>query len=361
MCRSQSTMSTDYGVRRILGDLPALGGRIKEVPEDFVVEELPAYEPCGTGGFLYLWVQKRDFPAERLAREVGHRLGIKPQDVGIAGLKDRRAVTRQWVSVPDTCADRLKDFDDDSLRILATSRHGNKLRAGHTRGNSFQIRIRGLEADSALELRRRTDSLRALGLPNAFGPQRFGHDGETARLGWALVNGERPRLNPWLKKLACSAVQSDLFNDWLDRRIADGLFRVALEGDILAHSPRGGMFVCADPTAEQPRVDRFEIVPAGPMFGPKMLPADSKARERERELLASRNLPENWQPEGSLFAGTRRRALVSVPDLSITEDGEGLNLGFSLPSGSYATVLLAELLGHDSKTTNGEILDEDGE
>lgn len=354
-------MTPDYGVRRILGDLPPLGGRIKAVPEDFIVEELPAYEPTGTGGFLYLWVQKRDFPAERLAREIGHRLGIKPQDVGIAGLKDRRAVTRQWVSVPDSCSDRLPDFDDDSLRVLSVSRHGNKLRAGHTRGNSFQIRIRGLENESASELRRRTEALRALGLPNAFGPQRFGRDGETARLGWALVNGERPRLNPWLKKLACSAVQSDLFNDWLDRRIADGLSRVALEGDILAHSPRGGMFSCADPAAEQPRLDRFEVVPAGPMFGPKMLAAGSRALERERELLASRNLPDGWQPEGALFAGTRRRALVPVPDLAITEEGEGLTLGFSLPSGSYATVLLAELLGQDSRITSGEILDEDGE
>jgi len=97
------------------------------------------------------------------------------------------------------------------------------------------------------------------------------------------------------------------------------------------------------------------------MFGPKMLPAGSKALERERELLASRNLPEGWLPEGALFAGTRRRALVPVPDLSITEDPEGLVLGFSLPSGSYATVMLAELLGRDSKTTNEELLDEDGE
>lgn len=352
-------MSTDYGVRRILGELPALGGRLKSVPEDFVVEELPAYEPCGTGGFLYLWLQKRDFPAERLAREIGHRLGIKPLDVGIAGMKDRRAVTRQWVSVPDTCADRLEAIDDDSLRVLAVTRHGNKLRSGHTRGNRFQVRIRGLAPESAGELRARAERLRTLGLPNAFGPQRFGHGGETARLGWALVNGEAPRLNPWLKKLACSAVQSELFNQWLDCRIADGLLRTALEGDILAHAPRGGMFLCADPATDQPRVERFEIVPAGPMFGPKMLATGAKALDRERELLASRNLPEGWLPSGALFAGTRRRALVAVPDMGIREDGEGIILDFSLPSGSYATVLLAELLGQDSRILCGDIPDED--
>ncbi|MFM7540936.1 MAG: tRNA pseudouridine(13) synthase TruD [Planctomycetota bacterium] len=354
-------MSSGYGVRRILGDLPPLGGRIKALPEDFVVEELPAYEPCGSGGFLYLWVQKRDFPAERLAREVGHRLGIRPQDVGIAGLKDRRAVSRQWISVPDSCSDRLTDFDDESLKILAVNRHGNKLRAGHTRGNRFQIRIRDLPGESVGELQRRTESLRVKGMPNAFGPQRFGHGGETARLGWALVRGERPRLNPWLKKLACSAVQSDLFNSWLDRRIADGLERRALEGDVLAHSPRGGMFVCSDPASDQPRLDRLEVVPAGPMFGQKMLPASSSALERERELLLARDLDAGWLPEGSLFAGTRRRALVPVPDLAMSHDQEGVTLGFSLPSGSYATVLLAELLGIDSKTSGGEILDEDGE
>lgn len=353
-------MSSPYEVRRILGDIPSLGGRIKSVPEDFRVEEIPAYEPCGSGGFLYLWLEKYDFPAERLAREVGFRLGIKPQDVGIAGLKDRRAITRQWVSVPIECESRLADFDDGLLRILGVTRHSNKLRTGHVRGNRFTIRVRELSGEGMEELPRRAERLRATGLPNAFGPQRFGHGGETARLGWAWVRGEKVRLNPWLKKLACSAVQSELFNAWLDSRIADGLLRSALPGDVMAHSPRGGMFVCEDSAAEQERLNRFEIVPAGPMFGPKMLPARDEARARELALLSVRGLEPGWEPSGALFTGTRRRSVIPVPDLAWTSDTEGVTVSFSLPSGSYATVLLGELLGPDIRQTGEEMPDEDG-
>ena len=353
-------MSSSYEVRRILGDVPGLGGRIKAIPDDFLVEEIPAYEPCGTGGFLYLWVEKCDFPAEKLAREVGFRLGVKPQDVGIAGLKDRRAITRQWVSVPIQCEERLADFDDGLLRILGVSRHGNKLRTGHVRGNRFTIRVRDLSAEGKEELPRRAERLRATGLPNAFGPQRFGHGGETARLGWSMVRGEKVRLNPGLKKLACSAVQSELFNAWLDRRIADGLLRVALPGDVMAHSPRGGMFVCETPAVEQERVDRFEIVPAGPMFGPKMLPAREEALVREQELISGRGLQPGWEPSGALFTGTRRRAVIPVPDLAWTSDEDGVVVKFSLPSGSYATVLLSELLGPDISPACEEMPDEDG-
>src|SRR5262245_30849282 len=111
--------------------LPGIGGRIKVVPEDFEVEEIPAYEPSGSGEHLYLLSEKRGMGAEYFQRQVAKRLGIANQDVGTAGLKDRNAITRQWVAVPARVEDRVKDLDGDGIRVLNLSRHTNKLKPGH--------------------------------------------------------------------------------------------------------------------------------------------------------------------------------------------------------------------------------------
>src|SRR5215831_12669589 len=128
----------------VTADLPGIGGRIKSAPEDFEVEEVPAYQPSGKGDFLYLWIEKRDMGAEYFLRQVARRLGISPGEVGSAGLKDRRAVTRQMISVPASVEERLRDLEGDGIRVLRVSRHGNKIRAGHLHGNRFQIMVRDI-------------------------------------------------------------------------------------------------------------------------------------------------------------------------------------------------------------------------
>src|SRR5947208_1918807 len=112
-------------------DLPGIGGRIKQEPEDFDVEEIPAYEPSGTGAFLYLWIEKRGMGAEYFARTIARRLAIPVSEVGTAGLKDRQAVTRQMVSVPAEAEAQLPQLEGEGLRVLRVSRHGNKLKSGH--------------------------------------------------------------------------------------------------------------------------------------------------------------------------------------------------------------------------------------
>src|SRR6516165_871940 len=136
----------------LTADLPGIGGRIKAIPEDFEVEEIPAYEPSGGGDFLYLWIEKRDMGAEYFVRQVAKRLDIPVGEVGTAGLKDRHAVTRQMVSVPARAEDRLNQLDGDGIRLLNVNRHGNKLKPGHLHGNRFRILLRDVVADAAERL-----------------------------------------------------------------------------------------------------------------------------------------------------------------------------------------------------------------
>jgi tRNA pseudouridine13 synthase len=236
----------------LTAELPGIGGQLRTVPEDFEVEEIPAYPPSGEGNFLYLWVEKRDMGAEFFTRHLARRLGIPEAEVGTAGLKDRHAVTRQMVSVPAFAEDRLPQLEGDGVRVLSVGRHSNKLKPGHLHGNRFRILIRGAAADSAERLPALLERIRRDGLPNFYGTQRFGRDGETLRLGLDLLSGANVRVRSgFLRKLALSAAQSGLFNDYLARRMRDGLLRKVLPGDVMAKWPFGGMFVAQDVPAEQ--------------------------------------------------------------------------------------------------------------
>jgi len=330
----------------VADDLAGIGGRIKVEPDDFDVTEIPAYEPAGEGDHLYLWVEKRSMGAEYFVRQVARRLDIPTAEVGTAGLKDRHAVTRQWVSVPAAAEPRLGQLDGDGIRLLQTSRHGNKLKAGHLRGNRFRILVRGVAADAAVRLPALVERLRARGLPNYYGTQRFGRDGETLAIGWATLRGTgKPPRNPMLKRLSLSAVQSDLFNAYLAQRVRDDLLHTVLAGDVLAKWPFGGMFVARDVPVEQARLDAREVVPAGPIFGHKTFPAEGVALEREQAVLAASGLTrEMLLGQRKLLPGTRRHALVYLDDLAAVPEEAGVRLSFTLPAGSYATVVLAEVM-----------------
>ncbi len=330
----------------LTADLPGIGGRIKVEPEDFVVEEIPAYLPSGQGDFLYLWIEKRDMGAEYFVRQIARRLELAPGEVGSAGMKDRQAVTRQWISVPVRAAPRLAQLEGDGLRVLNVSRHGNKLKPGHLHGNRFSILVRDCVADAEVRLAALRERIEREGLPNFYGPQRFGRDGDTVRLGMALLRGDRVerRLSPFLRKLALSAAQSALFNHYLALRMADGLFRRVLPGDVLAKWPFGGMFVAQDVAREQARFDTREVVSAGPMFGKKTFAAADEAAARERAVLEDAQLtPEAFRAHGKLLAGTRRHNLIYLGEMLTVKENFGARLTFTLASGCYATVLLREL------------------
>lgn len=325
-------------------DLPGAGGRIRVRNEDFEVDEVPSYEPVGSGDHLYLWVEKRGMAPEFFARTIAQKLGISPGAVGTAGLKDRHAITRQWVSVPKECAENIARLDGDAMRVLKTGLHTNKLKPGHLRGNRFRILIR--EANRQAPIETILDRIRTQGLPNYYGPQRFGREGSTVELGWQCLAGKAPRrIRPFLFRFALSAVQSLLFNDYLSRRVRDGLFRKVIAGDVMAKWPLGGMFVAREVETEQHRFDARETVTAGPMYGKRTYPAEALAAERESAVLRDNNLsPASFGGFGKLVLGTRRHNLIYLDDLAANWEAEGLRLTFTLPAGSYATVLLAEVM-----------------
>jgi tRNA pseudouridine13 synthase len=328
----------------LTAELPGIGGRIRVQVDDFEVEEVPSYEPCGTGDHLFLWVEKRGMAPEYFARTIAQKLGISPGAVGTAGLKDRHALTRQWVSVPRECEPNVGKLEGEGIRVLKTGRHTNKLKPGHLRGNRFRILIR--QADRSGNAEAILDRIRTQGLPNFYGPQRFGRDGSTVALGLQCLAGKAPRrIRPFLFRFALSAVQSLLFNDYLARRIRDGLYRTVLPGDVLAKWPVGGLFVAQDVATEQARFDAKQIVTAGPMFGKKTFPAEGVAAEREAMVLRDNGLsPVSFAGFGKLVLGTRRHNLVYLDDLAAAWEPDGLRLAFTLPAGSYATVLLAEVM-----------------
>lgn len=341
-------------------DLKGIGGRIRVRDEDFEVEEVPSYEPSGSGDHLYLWIEKKGVAPEFFAQTIARKLGTHPGNVGTAGLKDRHAVTRQWVSVPKECEPRVSKLDGDGVRVLKTGLHTNKLKPGHLRGNRFTILIRDAnrEADASAILER----IRTEGLPNYYGPQRFGRDGGTVDLGFQCLAGKAPRrVRPFLFRFALSAVQSLLFNDYLSRRLKDGLFRTVIEGDVMTKWPLGGMFVARDVPTDQARFDARETVTAGPMFGKKTFPAEAVAAEREAAVLRDNGLSiGSFGGFGKLVMGTRRQNLIYLDDLTFGWEPDGFRLSFTLPAGSYATVLLAELM-KTSITEDADTPDGDGE
>jgi tRNA pseudouridine13 synthase len=348
-------------------DLAGTGGVLRSHPEDFVVEELPAYEPSGSGDHVFVTIEKRSLTTPQAVEAIARALGIRSADIGWAGMKDRHAVTRQQLSLPPPCTpEAALDLRLDGIAILAAARHPHKLRTGHLRGNRFVLTVRQLAVDAETAAGRAAAILARLarppGCPNWYGEQRFGADGDNAARGRALLaaagdarggGGRHRRGDGRQQRFLLSALQSSLFNEYLRRRLADGLFDRVLEGDLLAKRS-GGQFTCTEPAVDQARLDAGELVPTGPMYGHSMRTPTpgSPAFAREAAQLAAEGLSlDSFRPAGKLAEGTRRPIAVDLgePGAAVSaRDPAAIEVTFRLPAGAYATVVMREIVKGES-------------
>jgi tRNA pseudouridine13 synthase len=330
---------------------PVLGQvAIRRSVEDFQVEELPLYQPSGSGDHAWLWIEKRGLTTQQVIAAIGDDLGIRAVDVGVAGQKDRWAVTRQFVSIPGRFATAAVAVQRPGLQVLSVTHHKNKLRTGHLRGNRFSLRLCPPEGNRWTESDRtavadRLQLLQQAGFPNYYGIQRFGRGGATVQDGLRLLRGRLPK-DYWpenqsrtMTRLVLNAVQSGVFNLVLSQRVQDGTAGTPLPGDVVIR--QGGIKPFLFPPANNPA----GFIPAGPLPGPDMVRSTDAVLEIEAAALA--RLGTTWKDFTRfrrITSGGRRKFLEFPEDTSVSLEPDGqLLLNFTLTSGTYATALLREL------------------
>ncbi len=370
--------------------------------------ERPLYEPCGDGEHLYLTVRKTNMSHEELVRRVAKEFGVSNREVGTAGRKDLRAVTTQSISVhlPGKQIDAPNTIG--SVEVLSSSWHTNKLRLGHLLGNHFSLSLREVEVHAFEHIEKRLDALKKNGLPNAFGPQRFGNSENNHTLGLAIVledwdavvrtllqgenrhnmfvsEGEyKKALDTWpfgqpaernilqalsqgkssqqacktihkqVRKLWVNAFQSAMFNKVLHERLQDGTWDTILDGDLVWNEDGGGRtFEITSEDVESSdileRVRSFAISPSGPLWGEKMRLPSAEVLELEQSVLSSFGVNEAHLSQMKKIAkGARRPLRVQVGNpiasMGSVSNGDFVGVEFDLPSGSYATVVIQYLL-----------------
>ena len=323
---------------------PQASGLIRSCPEDFVVEEIPRITPEGVGSHLWLWVEKRSANTDWVARELAKAAGCPMRDVGYAGLKDRHAVTRQWFSVPgsDVAAENLESMEIEDSQVLEIHKHTRKLKRGTLNGNRFNLRIRSFKGDIA-QTEQRLEQIRVGGVPNYFGPQRFGLNGGNVEKGYRLLK-RRARMQRNKKSIYLSAIRSFMFNHLLAERVRQGNWNTIIDGDLAMLDGTQSIFPCEMPDTEiAERCGCHDIHPTGPMPGENGTQVMVEAAKLEQSVLSE------WPELIDILVSDRvqasRRSLRLIPaDLEWVFENGNLELSFVLPPGAYATTVLREIL-----------------
>jgi tRNA pseudouridine13 synthase len=323
-------------------------GKIRCVDEDFIVDEVPAYPPAGHGGHLFVRFEKRGLTTREAVTHLANALGVNPRDVGVAGQKDKRAVTTQWASFERVEPDAALSLEVPNVRVLAAVPHPHKLRTGHVRANRFELIIR--EASDLVAAHEVIAQLQHEGCPNYYGEQRFGVGERNVERACAMLRGEmRAPRDRFERKMLMSALQSSLFNRWLAERVTEGIYARPLLGDLLRKEDTGGLFINQDNDDALRRMQAWEVSATGPMFGASMRRAEAEAGAREQAIFESSGLTADmFAAHAKSGEGTRRAARVRLSDCEVERTDLGLRLRFTLPAGAYATTVLREVMKSDA-------------
>ncbi len=316
--------------------------RVRTEPEDFCVEECLGFAPAGAGAHVLLQVRKRDANTAWVAGEVARLGGCRPFEVGYAGLKDRRAVAVQWFTVPrgSRAPEQWRGVSGEGFEVLEAHGHTRKLPRGALEGNRFHILARG-EPPAAQALQARLEHIGAHGVPNYFGPQRFGREGGNL----AHLPADPGALRPAERGFVLSAVRSLLFNAVLAERVRTGRWCELEAGDRAQLDGRGSHFAVEAPDATlRERAARLEIHPSGPLWGQGELDCQGAVREFETDIV--RAYPAACALlEAAGLRQERRSLRLAVRDLEARIEPDGVRLQFRLTRGAYATAVLRELFG----------------
>ncbi len=339
----------------------------KQSKEDFVVTEIPLYEFSGEGEHLIIKIRKKDLSTWDMVNILSDHIGCKSRDIGYGGLKDKNAMTIQYISMEKKYEESLQKFEHPQIKILETTYHNNKIRIGHLKGNHFFIRLKRVEKVDRKKLDFALDSIKKYGMANYFGFQRFGLDKDNHIKGEQLLQGKLKTKNRKLKQMYLNAYQSHIFNSWLSKRIEISKLlenfeakelqeKIALpvqtlqdvqkqthpfkifQGDIFSHYPYGRIFYCEDIKMESEKFVLQDRVPTGLLVGKKVKTALDDALVFEKEFIQT--ITEQ---------GSRRFAWIFPQNISshYNEEKNWYELNFELPKGSYATELLSQLLNKE--------------
>lgn len=331
---------------------PLNDGDYRATAEDFVVEECLDFVPEGHGEHLWLWLEKRDLTTLELVRRLARICDVTQRDVGFSGMKDRVAVTRQWLSIhlpgreaPGDLAERLADSQQGPpVALLECRRHPRKLKRGVHRGNRFMLRLSGAAIDHP-EFTRHWQRLCEQGVPNYFGPQRFGPGGRNlSRARGILARGWRKRDDR--EGMMLSTARSYLFNELLAVRLTAGNWATPIDGDVVILDGTASQFVAATIDDELvQRAARLDLHPSGVLWGQGRSLALDEAERYEQALVADNSeLCAGLEQAGVRLARRALRVRLSAPVLA--RDEQALRLSFELPRGAFATAVLRELIAH---------------
>lgn len=330
---------------RSAGPVPVFGV-LRAKPEDFIVEEEFSVEFSDDGEFDWLWIEKRGDNTDYVAKQLAKLAGVGNKAVTYSGLKDRHAITRQWfcVHLPGKARYDWTSVVGGSWNILRSGRHRQKLRHGSHRSNRFTLRLSDIHGDIDT-LNTRLATLHE-GVPNYFGEQRFGRDGDNVEqfLSW---QGGKLKPGRFERGIYISAARSWLFNELLAERIRLGCWTQAVPGDVFSLRDSGSVFTADIDDAIVERIGQGDIHPSGPLFGkPGKVTSVGPAAELEQQVF------DNYLKicEGLAAQGLKmeRRALRVLPQsLSWQWCGDNcLELSFSLPKGCFATAVVRELINY---------------
>ncbi|MCD4667770.1 MAG: tRNA pseudouridine(13) synthase TruD [Sulfurimonas sp.] len=335
----------------------------KQSARDFVVEEIPLYEFSGEGEHLVMFVRKKNLSTMEMVGIFARYLGIKNRDIGYAGLKDKHAMTKQYISINKQHEEALENFEHEGIKILSKTYHNNKIRIGHLKGNRFYIKLQKVNPTSAIKIDEALKNISDFGMPNFFGYQRFGNDGDNHIEGEKIAKGQKKERNPRIKKLLINAYQSHLFNMWLSRRLEinslvssfeskelESLLNMPLKelkdlkaqkhpfkvlrGDIMEHYPHGRLFDFDGSEDDLIRFNDRNISVTGMLCGKKVKHSSDLAGEIEKDFDDEINAD-----------GARRYAWIYPTEVEgrFNKVEAQYELNFTLPKGSYATVLIEEI------------------